>query len=77
MSNKSFVEKVEDTVSDIFESTSEAVDEMFPDDIILKSVLDASFAALTPQQKLDMMNQTDPEFFIKLATKIEKRLANL
>ncbi len=56
---------------------SAVIDELYPPDTILKSVLDLSFGALTPEQKKLLIEQAGPEFFLDLAAKIEKRVAKL
>ncbi len=67
---------MEETIDRAFATVNDAVDKMYPEDAILKSILDLSFEVLTPEQKKAMLEQAGPEFFLDLAAKIEKRVAN-
>ena len=75
LAKKSFVERMEETTDRAFATVSNAVNEMYPEDVILKSILDLSFEVLTPEQKKALLEQAGPEFFLELVAKIEKRVA--
>jgi hypothetical protein len=50
---------------------------VLPEDAQLASMVRASFEALTPEQRAQIVSELGPEWYLKLATKIEKELAKI
>ena len=69
---KSWAEEVDDSVMDAVASFSDAIEVVYPAETILQSMLQASFEALTPEQKLAIVNQMGVEWYVKMAAKMQR-----
>lgn len=73
----SYAEKVDNLVFNALVRTVERVNKKLPKDTILRSMLRTSFARLTPEQQAQIVAQMGPEWYLKLASKLDKELAPL
>ena len=70
---KSWAEQIDDSVMDATASISDAIETVYPSDTILQSMLQVSFEALTPEQKLAIVNQMGVEWYVKMAADMQRR----
>lgn len=74
---KSFAERLDVAVMDAAIKVQTAVSKAIPIDIQLESLIQMSFARLTPEQQVQIVEQMGADWYLKVAARIEKRFSEI
>ena len=65
MAEKPFPEKLDDFVF------------KYPEDSMIESILRMSYVTMTPQEQIKILENLGPDWIVKIAAKVEKKLAEI
>lgn len=77
MAYNSFIERLEACVDNSLSEMYAVVDCTFPRESQIQNILVASFQALSPQEQANIVETLGTEWYLDVATKIEKRIRAL
>tara|TARA_R110000765_G_scaffold57133_1_gene112269 strand:+ start:211 stop:456 length:246 start_codon:yes stop_codon:yes gene_type:complete len=77
MAHKSYPEKLDDFIFDSILKTRKKILEKYPEDVMLESILRQSFVSMPPQEQLNIVENLGPDWIVKIAAKVEKKLSEI
>jgi hypothetical protein len=77
MAKKPYAEKLDDSIFDALLKIREHVLSTYPEDTLLDSMVRQSFVAMQPQEQMEIVQNLGPDWMVKVAAKIEKKLGEI
>lgn len=77
MATSSFPELLDEIVSEALFEVYSVVQDVMPTNSVIETTLMSSYTRLTPQEQLQIVEMLGADWFLKLSTRIEKRLRQL
>lgn len=77
MAKTSYTELLDSVIGEALFDLSSIVQDTYPADSVIQTVLMASFVALSPEEQKQIIETVGADWFVKLATKIDKSLRQL
>tara|TARA_R110000824_G_scaffold248048_2_gene437164 strand:- start:199 stop:450 length:252 start_codon:yes stop_codon:yes gene_type:complete len=77
MAEKPFPEKLDDFVFDSILKTRGKILDKYPEDSMIESILRMSYVTMTPQEQIKILENLGPDWIVKIAAKVEKKLAEI
>lgn len=74
---KSELEELDEVIFDTLIDMKGLINDVMPTGTMLQTILRSSFQRLSPQEKLQIVEAMGPEWYIDMATKIERELNKL
>ena len=70
---KSFPEQLDESIFDATLAIMDAFNSVYPSDTRIITFLKASFDKLTPEQRVNIVQQYGAEWYVKLAAEVQRR----
>lgn len=71
---KAFPEVLDEALMGAFEHLIESVEEVYPEDAVVMSLVYSSFYRLTPQQQDQIIQQMGTEWYLEMAAKAQRHM---